>query len=166
MTDDAGFDVNSMKITSASVILIDLPFRPGSLVAFVTAASESKDLVPSLTSTCEEKLHQYLQPTFIHFLSETEYQNILSAKTVNLHVLALKLFLDKGMVKPRNDTETQIEEIWRAQLESSTVISVTSSFFALGGDSLKAGKLVAAMRKKLGVQLSVADLLSAPTIGE
>lgn len=40
------------------------------------------------------------------------------------------------------------------------------SFFALGGDSLKAGKMVAAMRKRLEVQLSVADLFTAPTIGK
>ena len=42
---------------------------------------------------------------------------------------------------------------------------MVTSFFALGGDSLKAGKLVAAMRRRLEVQLSVADLFTAPTIG-
>ena len=45
-------------------------------------------------------------------------------------------------------------------------LSVAASFFALGGDSLKEGQLVAAMRKKLEVQLSVADLFTAPTIGK
>ena len=47
---------------------------------------------------------------------------------------------------------------------AASVVSVVTSFFALGGDSLKAGKLVAAMRKTLSVQLSVADLFTSPTI--
>ncbi len=45
------------------------------------------------------------------------------------------------------------------------VISVKSSFFDIGGDSLKAGQLVASMRRKLRIQLSVSDLFTASTIG-
>lgn len=52
------------------------------------------------------------------------------------------------------------------QLGSVGTVSVVRSFFDMGGDSLKAGQLIAAMRKRLQVQLSVADLFSAPTIGE
>ena len=181
----------SGKVKNAVVILVDLPFRPGSLVAFITASdtqsttstpeqiingkSAQSELIQNLQKICELKLNQFLQPTLIHLLSEKDFQLLSNPKDNNnnnnnnknqkLIDLALKVYLEKDLIKPRTDTETQVEEIWRQQLDSKSIISVTQSFFALGGDSLKAGKLVAAMRKKLGVQLSVADLLSAPTIG-
>ncbi len=49
-------------------------------------------------------------------------------------------------------------------MDASTRLSICDRFFDLGGDSLKAGQLVNALRKKLRVQLSVADLFAAPTI--
>jgi acyl carrier protein len=45
-------------------------------------------------------------------------------------------------------------------------ISVQESFFDIGGDSLKAGQLINAMRKKLKANLSVSDLFAASTIEE
>ena len=54
--------------------------------------------------------------------------------------------------------------MWRQQLGATAPVSVVVSFFDLGGDSLKAGQLINAMRKKLRVQLAVADLFTAPTI--
>ena len=60
--------------------------------------------------------------------------------------------------------EFQIEKIWRKQLGLQSVISITANFFDLGGDSLKAGMLINAIRKKLKCQISVPDLLSEPTI--
>lgn len=80
------------------------------------------------------------------------------------------------VIKPRDDLERAIEGIWRQHLlvtnagvsgaEGSVVnISIMDNFFTLGGDSLKAGQLVNAMRKQLSVQgLTVPDLFSAPTI--
>lgn len=47
----------------------------------------------------------------------------------------------------------------------AATISVLDSFFDLGGDSLKAGQLINAMRKQLRIQgLSVPDLFANPTI--
>jgi hypothetical protein len=49
-------------------------------------------------------------------------------------------------------------------LGATSTISVVVSFFVLGGDSLKAGQLISAMRKKFNVGLSVADLFTTPSI--
>lgn len=63
-----------------------------------------------------------------------------------LRQVALKSFNEKNVIMPRNAIESQIEAVWREQLGSSSIISVKDSFFDLGGDSLKAGQLVNAMR--------------------
>jgi acyl carrier protein len=81
-----------------------------------------------------------------------------------LNLLAIQRFTAKTLVLPRNPIESQVEVVWRTLLNSSTTLSVTTSFFDLGGDSLQAGQLVNALRKKMNIQLSVADLFLAPTI--
>lgn len=78
--------------------------------------------------------------------------------------LAKKLYLEKNVVKPRNSIEEQIELIWRSLLGANEPLSISSNFFDLGGDSLKAGQVVNLMRKNLLVHLTVADLFTAPTI--
>jgi amino acid adenylation domain-containing protein/thioester reductase-like protein len=51
-----------------------------------------------------------------------------------------------------------------AQLLQREGVDATASFFSLGGDSLLAMRLVASVRAALGVELSIADFLGAPTV--
>ena len=89
-----------------------------------------------------------------------------------LTALAIKLHAEQNVVAPRTPIESQVELVWRSVLQlngagigtGATCLSVVTSFFDLGGDSLKAGQLVNVMRKQLKVQLTVADLFTAPTI--
>ena len=81
-----------------------------------------------------------------------------------LTALALRLFAQTAVILPRNVVERQVEEVWRKTLSAKEPLSVLTSFFDLGGDSLKAGQLVHAIRQRLSVPISVADLFTAPTI--
>jgi len=167
------------EIKNAMVIKTDFPFRLDTFVAFVVLADNVhrnpkdaeilKSFMNKLQLSCEEKLHKYLVPAFIHPIhffpktqksggggEEIDYQALTSK--------ALQIYSEINTVAPRNSIESQIESIFRAQLSASSTISVTASFFDLGGDSLKAGQLVSALRKKLRVQLSVSDLFTAPTV--
>ena len=51
-------------------------------------------------------------------------------------------------------------------LDSEAPISVEADFFEVGGNSLMAGKLIAAMRKQLKVPLSVAVIFSHRTVAD
>ncbi len=57
-----------------------------------------------------------------------------------------------------------MEAVWRSQLGAADPVSVVESFFDLGGDSLKAGQLINALRKKFAVKLAVADLFAAASV--
>jgi aryl carrier-like protein len=89
-----------------------------------------------------------------------------------LTALAIKLHAAQHVVPPRTPIEVQVELVWRSVLQlngsgigtGATALCVTTSFFDMGGDSLKAGQLVNVMRKRLQVHLTVADLFTAPTI--
>ncbi|MFD8495080.1 amino acid adenylation domain-containing protein [Amycolatopsis sp. NPDC059657] len=68
-------------------------------------------------------------------------------------------------VAPRNPTEKAIGRIW-AELLQLDRIGVHDSFFALGGDSITALRLVSRVRRAFGVEVSPRELFDAPTIGE
>jgi aspartate racemase len=66
-------------------------------------------------------------------------------------------------VAPRNETETRLTELWERVLDVQG-ISVNADFFDLGGHSLLAARLVSQVQKTLGIGISLATLLQAPTI--
>jgi amino acid adenylation domain-containing protein len=69
--------------------------------------------------------------------------------------------------KPSNDCtdtiEFQLVRIWEKVLAVGAV-RITDDFFALGGDSLAAATMFAAVEKLLGINLPTSTLLEAPTI--
>ncbi|MFK3982285.1 amino acid adenylation domain-containing protein [Micromonospora sp. NPDC050397] len=70
-----------------------------------------------------------------------------------------------GPVAPRTPVEEQLARLWREVLGAAEV-GVHDNFFALGGHSLTATRLIARIRATLGVDLPLRLLFSAPTIAE
>ncbi|WP_293113447.1 SDR family NAD(P)-dependent oxidoreductase [Moorena sp. SIO4G3] len=60
-------------------------------------------------------------------------------------------------VKPRNETERQIAEIWQEVLGVS-VVGIYDNFFELGGNSLLATQVISRLRKVLSVELPLKSL--------
>ncbi len=67
-------------------------------------------------------------------------------------------------VAPRNATEQALARIW-AEVLSAERIGVHDSFFALGGDSITALRMLSRLRRAFGVAVSPRELFDAPTIG-
>jgi hypothetical protein len=121
-------------VTDCVVIRINLPNRIDSVVAFVTPLSAN---TVSLQSNCEAILHRYLVPVLIHALDEipelsneqhldTNVDSVtsksLNADVAALEAMAIPIFLQQNVVKPRTEMESMIEEIWRDQLSSNTMV--------------------------------------------
>src|SRR5690606_36807642 len=66
-------------------------------------------------------------------------------------------------VEPRNGTETALTALWADVLDRE-LIGVQDDFFALGGNSLQAVRIVAKARRRFDVELRAADLLAEPTV--
>lgn len=65
-----------------------------------------------------------------------------------------------------NDIEKRLRQVWSKILNvDEESVGLTDNFFALGGDSLAAMKLVSASRTH-GLQLSVVDTFNSPTLAE
>lgn len=66
--------------------------------------------------------------------------------------------------EPRDDVERSLAAIWVDVVATGGPVARDDDFFAIGGDSLKALTLRAAVRKRLGVRLPVSVVLSNPTV--
>jgi thioesterase domain-containing protein/acyl carrier protein len=73
--------------------------------------------------------------------------------------------IDTAMVQPRTTVEEKLAKLW-TELLSIDKIGIYDNFFELGGDSLLAIRLVGEANKRFGKNISVATLLSSPTIAE
>jgi amino acid adenylation domain-containing protein len=67
--------------------------------------------------------------------------------------------------EPSTDMERQLAALWGDVLGPDAEMNATDNFFTVGGDSLKAMKLVAAARAQ-GVSLSVAGIFSNPVLAD
>ena len=68
-----------------------------------------------------------------------------------------------GSAAPGTELEKTIAQVWRDGL-GVTDVGVDDAFFALGGNSLVAVQLIAAMRKATGVRLPMRSLFETPTV--
>ncbi|WP_225830732.1 non-ribosomal peptide synthetase [Streptomyces sp. NK08204] len=70
--------------------------------------------------------------------------------------------LDAAYTAPRTDTERTVTEVWSEVLGVDRV-GVHDDFFALGGHSLLATQVASRLRRRLGADVPVRTLFSAPT---
>ncbi|MGW0519505.1 amino acid adenylation domain-containing protein [Crossiella sp. NPDC003009] len=70
---------------------------------------------------------------------------------------------DQGGDEPRGELETRLAALW-ARLLGLPGLGRQENFFALGGDSVLAMKLVALVHNEFGLELSLRQLFAAPTI--
>ncbi|HEY7419406.1 MAG TPA: condensation domain-containing protein, partial [Ktedonobacteraceae bacterium] len=68
-------------------------------------------------------------------------------------------------VEPRNILEKRLVALWQ-ELFNLERVGITDDYFALGGDSLLAIRMLAGLQTVTGIELSAYDLFSSPTIAE
>jgi amino acid adenylation domain-containing protein len=66
-------------------------------------------------------------------------------------------------IAPRGKTEKYLAAVWAEILVMET-LSALDNFFFLGGDSIKASKIISRVQEGFGIQLSLRDLYERPSI--
>lgn len=67
--------------------------------------------------------------------------------------------------RPMTDIEVKLSGAWKGLLGEDLKVGLQDDFFSLGGDSLKAMKLVSSLRAA-GISLTVKDIFSRPTLAD
>ncbi|WP_053739037.1 hybrid non-ribosomal peptide synthetase/type I polyketide synthase [Nocardia sp. NRRL S-836] len=136
-------------VAEAAVLL-----REGRLVAAVTPSTVDVSALRPFLAT-------QLPPAFLpaHYVVLDELPLTVNGKVDATRLPSVEL---TGRA-PAPGLETEIAQVWATQLGAGEVLADVD-FFQLGGDSLLAVRLVAALRERFGVSLAVGDFLAAPTV--
>ncbi|TQV77377.1 amino acid adenylation domain-containing protein [Aliikangiella marina] len=118
-----------------------------------------------LNSFLATQLSQYMTPKYYVYLESLPLTvngkiNFESLPNVNEGNLIRSAFVD-----PTNETETRLCEIWQELLRKEKV-GINDSFFALGGHSLIAVRLLNKIKAEFNCQLPLRAIFESPTIAE
>jgi aspartate racemase len=69
----------------------------------------------------------------------------------------------QALVPPRDQVEARVAAVW-SQALGLDLVGATDDFFEVGGDSLKAVRVLAAIGQEFGTELSLSRFLQAPTV--
>ncbi|MFA0964354.1 amino acid adenylation domain-containing protein [Roseivirga sp. BDSF3-8] len=131
------------------------------LAGFYTGkAFETSSLKTQLASF----LPAYMVPSYLVHLEEMPLT--ASGKT-DRRTLAKQVHGEQASgteyVAPASEAEKELAAIWAEELGRKTV-GIHDDYFAIGGDSIKAIRVISRANKKLEVNLEVRDLFAHPTI--
>ncbi len=145
-------------VAQVVVSVMELPAGQ-QLVAHVTGTGVE---VEALRATAEQ-LPAYMRPTSWVVLDALPLN---TAGKVDRKALPAPDFVSAARVEPDTDTEVAIAGVFAdvLGLPAPDSVSVTDTFFDLGGNSLAATRLAARVSRMLGMTVRVRDVFDAPTV--
>jgi amino acid adenylation domain-containing protein len=133
------------------------------LVAYIVAAGHGAPPQEQLRAFLQESLPPAMVPSAFVVLDHLPLTANGKLSRRDLPSPSLSAPRSKASIAPRDDNEARIAEIWRRVLDRASV-GVTDDFFEIGGDSLGAVRVLAAVEREFGTELSVSRFLRTPTI--
>ncbi|WP_025619576.1 non-ribosomal peptide synthetase [Salinispora cortesiana] len=129
------------------------------------AAADPASVWPALRAGLARRLPEYMVPATLVLLDTLP--RTASGK-LDRRALAEPTWREttgSGPTAPRTPVEAQLSALWQDVL-GRTEVGVHDNFFALGGHSLTATRLIARIRATFGVELALRSLFTAPTVAE
>ncbi|MCP4348351.1 MAG: amino acid adenylation domain-containing protein [Desulfobacterales bacterium] len=150
-------------IEDALVMAIESPENTKELAAYVITKSEIN--IGELRSFTGEALPSYMIPAFFVLLEKfpLTVNGKIDKKTLP-DPFDSDRFTDTDYTAPKNEIESVLEEVWK-KLFNKEKISVHENFFAFGGDSIKAIRMVSHLQKQ-GLNVRAGDIFQYPTIAQ
>ncbi|HZM78738.1 MAG TPA: amino acid adenylation domain-containing protein, partial [Candidatus Limnocylindrales bacterium] len=131
------------------------------LVAYVTRRGAATPEVAPLREHLAAILPAYMIPSAFVILDQIPVS--AHGKVDHAALAAIEAPAHTAYVTPKPGTESELAALW-AEVLKRVRIGADDDFFALGGTSLQAARIVAKARRRLCAELLPADLLKNPTI--
>jgi yersiniabactin nonribosomal peptide synthetase len=120
----------------------------------------------TLTKALAERLPSYMVPEQIQVLEQIPLSANGKVDRSAVRQLFESSTAEVTDESPAGEAEKLIAEMWAKLLGDDVVIGRQRSFFALGGDSLLATRLLELIRQRTGVVLTLRQLFAAPTVAQ
>ncbi|KAI8895954.1 hypothetical protein BC833DRAFT_599394 [Globomyces pollinis-pini] len=151
--DEVALNVSKHPDVSAAAVVV----KDDMMVAFLTPSSVN---VEKLRDFVTDQLPHYMVPAVFQTLKEFP----LNANGKIDKNQLKRLEVDSGFEAPMNENEIELSKIWSEILGvDGSKIGRHTSFFALGGDSIKVIQLVSVCRN-IGWEISTSDVFRYQTI--
>ncbi|PDT02547.1 non-ribosomal peptide synthetase [Rhizobium chutanense] len=148
-------------VGEALVVLRDDDAGEKALVAYVVAKKDDKLDVETVRAGLERSLPSYMVPAAV---VELEKMPTNPNSKLDRFALPAPQPVKRAVVEPATALEEEVLDVWRQVLKLEA-ISVEDNFFAIGGNSLGAIRILSLLRQRRPkVPLTVADIFNNPTI--
>jgi len=150
------------EVSSTSVMIRGNNSEDLELIAYIT--SDQKIKSENVRSFLLDKLPSYMIPSVFIQLKElplTINGKVDAKRLVELGEIELKN--KSEYVAPRNETENKLVEIW-GKILNVEKIGIRDDFFALGGHSIKATRLINEYQKLFDIKLALKEVFENSTI--
>jgi tyrocidine synthetase-3 len=149
-----------------SVVIAKMHAGNNQLIAYCKQLSKEKELdLKELRAHLSKSLPDYMIPAFILPIDEIPITSNGKVDRKKLSARELEINSSNTYVPPATEIERLVTDIWKEAL-AIPKIGVKDNFFTLGGDSIKAIKLIYKINDLLGSDLHVADMYAHQTIEE
>ncbi|MFE0752273.1 condensation domain-containing protein, partial [Gordonia sp. NPDC058843] len=155
-------EVETVLAGADDVVAAAVVVRDDRLVAYIAGPDESA--VQRVREYAGRRLASYMVPDTVVVLDELPLN---TAGKVDRKALPAPDFVSAGRAEPETDTERAVRTIVAdvlGRVPDAAGISVTDSFFEIGGHSLSATRVAARIAHVFGVRFGVRELFDAPTV--
>jgi amino acid adenylation domain-containing protein len=133
------------------------------LAAYVVPRDGDRPGIPELTTFLQNRLPDFMVPAQFVFMTELPQINNKIDRQALPRIARAEPHPDPSYAAPRSDFEAAICEIWEEVLEVAP-IGIHEPFLYLGGDSLKATRIIARLQQRFGLNVAIGALFDAHTI--
>ncbi|MGH3165161.1 MAG: amino acid adenylation domain-containing protein, partial [Trebonia sp.] len=151
------------NVTEAAVVQRDAPSGEPALVAYVQASGSGVSQA-ELRAWLERRLPGYMVPAFISVIETLPLSPNGKLDHAALRARPLPA-PDTGYVPPANPLELRVAGIWTRVL-GLRAVGRGDDFFALGGHSLNAVSVIAAIADEFGVTIPLSAIFAVPVLGD
>ncbi len=135
------------------------------LAAYLVASGPERPTVQALVARLAQKLPNYMLPNTYLWLDRLPLNANGKVDRGALPALGptVGVEMEDGAGQPVNLLELELIRIWQVLFHREGIVR-QDNFFALGGDSLLAARLVLEIEQRLDCKLPIAALFQAPTV--
>jgi amino acid adenylation domain-containing protein len=137
------------------------------LVAYVVPRKGTSFSASEMRSHLVETMPDYMVPSICVLLEALPLtpNGKIDRLALPLSAGAVPAPLASAHVAPRDTVEQAIAALWQEVLNVET-LGVYDDFFALGGHSLRAAKVIASVKRDFGLSLTLREFFASPTIAQ
>ena len=148
------------NIKECTTIIRDIQNKK-TICSYFTSKDEINISEKEIKNYLKEYLPNYMIPTYISQLDKMPLT--VNGKIDKKQLPEVTLEIEHKIINPTNEIQKTLLELFKTVLNLEN-ISISDSFFELGGDSLLAIKLIIYINEKLKIRISMQKLFDNPTI--